>query len=727
MKKTLVIAIVIAIISLLAIRVIVGKHKVSEASVTKARILGIAVQKSDDKGVLITAVHANSMAEQKGLKYGDIILAINKKPVEDVNGYQRLLDKALMKDKVTYSIKRPSGEVKVIFDMESAAVYNSLGNAYMKDNQYEQAINSYKKSLEMDPEFAEAHYNLGSAYAQQKKYDLAVENFKEAIKLRTDFREAYYKLADVYSKQEKNEEAIKTYREIIQTTPADTVASDLQPVEVISATTGDIKNQLKFSGSIEPRALVLVYPKAIGEIEQMKVDQGHKVKKGQVLAVVEHEELDLQLQQAEAAVAAAQAGYDQTVQLAETQIMSQFAQASAGKEAGEAALQQVRDLSETRVETQIQQAKAALDALQANLEKIRNGAREEEREQVRATVAQAEANLANAQSNYDRMKGLYDAGAISRQTYEGIQTHLEVVKAQSQAAKEQWNMIEQGAREEDIQAIEAQVKQAKAGFELASKQAEKFTWEKDIAMAEAQANQARAAMETAKKLVEAKSWEAEITAAKTQLIQAKVGRDLVRKQLDNTYIKSPINGIISQRHVDEGNMASSAAPLFEIVDMDEVHATVDILEADLNKIQIGRQAWIHVSSMDDPVESRVTSISPTIDKMTRTAKVEVTADNAEHMLKPGMFAQLLIPVDARSSTILLPRSAVMEDDTTSKKYVFVANSGRGRKTNVEYGLTEGNLVEIVRGINAGDQVIIAGQQRLNDGDFVQIIKVIESL
>jgi RND family efflux transporter MFP subunit len=300
-----------------------------------------------------------------------------------------------------------------------------------------------------------------------------------------------------------------------------------------------------------------------------------------------------------------------------------------------------------------------------------------------------------------------------------------VAKSQSKTALEQWNMVEAGARIEDIQAMEAQVKQAEAVFILAKKQADKLTWQKDIAMAEAQAEQARAALKSAEMLVKAKSWEAEITAAKTQLVQAKVASDLALKQLSNAYIEAPIQGIISQRHLDEGGMVNPAAPIFELVDMDEVYANVDVLEADLGKIQLGEMAWIHVTALGKPVESRVTSISPTVDEMTRTAQVEVTVDNSDHLLKPGMFAQVFIPINVRSEAVLLPRSAVIEDEITNSKHVFVADSGRSKKTMVEYGLIEGSLVEIVKGLEAGTPVVVAGQQNLSDGDFIQVVRILE--
>ena len=214
MKKTLIIAVVIAIAVLLGIRVIVGKNMVSEASVAKASILGMGVQYSKERGVHVAAVHANSIAEQKGIQPNDVILAVDSRTVENQSDYQQALDKALIDNSVILHIKRATGEVKIHLDMESAAVYNNLGNAYMKDRQHDQAINAYKKALELDPKFSEAYYNLGNLYAQKKEYDLAVRNYREAIGQRKDFREAYYKLAKVYDRQGKREDAIRTYKEI---------------------------------------------------------------------------------------------------------------------------------------------------------------------------------------------------------------------------------------------------------------------------------------------------------------------------------------------------------------------------------------------------------------------------------------------------------------------------------------------------------------------------------
>ena len=115
MKKMLVIAIIIAAIVLLGIRVIIGRHTVSEASVVKASMLGISVQDHKDKGILVTAVHANSLAEQRGIQVNDVILVINDQSVESERDYQQILDNALMQKSIKFRIKRASEEINIRF------------------------------------------------------------------------------------------------------------------------------------------------------------------------------------------------------------------------------------------------------------------------------------------------------------------------------------------------------------------------------------------------------------------------------------------------------------------------------------------------------------------------------------------------------------------------------------------------------------------------------------
>ena len=494
-----------------------------------------------------------------------------------------------------------------------------------------------------------------------------------------------------------------------------------KPVEITKAKRGEIRSELQLSGTIEAKSRVSVIPKISGRIISLSGTEGDRVKKGDILAVIEHEELELAVQQAEATLESAESAYSQAQQLAKVRVHSQVAQAKAQLNAVEVSLQQVKDLAKIRTTTQIDQAEAGLKSLVANLEKIKTGARDEDRRQAEAGLNQAKANLLNAQNNYARMEQLFKNGAISQQSLENSQTQLDVVKAQHKIATEQLQLIDNGAREEDIRAMEAQVEQAKASLRLAHAQAATKTWEKDIALAQSQVETAQAGLTSAQALEKAKSWEAEIISAKTVRTQASIGLKLAKKRLKDATIEAPIAGVVSQRFLDLGGMAIPTAPLFEVVDIDTVKATADVIEAHLNQLTLNQQAIINVDGINTPISGAITYISPTLQPMQRTATVEFRIDNPEGILKPGMFAKVTVPVEVHTDTILVPRTSLIEDAGTKTQNVFVVEAGVSQRRSVEIGLSRGGEVEILNGLNEGDSVVVAGQHSLKVGESVTVV------
>ena len=130
--------------------------------------------------------------------------------------------------------------------------------------------------------------------------------------------------------------------------PTEVVASTTKPVEVIKARRGEIRQELKLSGTIEANSKVTVFPEVAGKIIEMRVDEGSRVRTGEALAIIEHETLELQMRQAEAAYQSAETAYDQAKKLAKVQVDSQVAQARAQLASAETSLQQVLDLAQTR-------------------------------------------------------------------------------------------------------------------------------------------------------------------------------------------------------------------------------------------------------------------------------------------------------------------------------------------------------------------------------------------
>ena len=497
-------------------------------------------------------------------------------------------------------------------------------------------------------------------------------------------------------------------------------ATVLRPVEVTEARLGEIRRELELSGTIQAESQVNVFPKVAGRLVTLNVDDGDRVAKDAPLAVVEHEELELAVQQAEATLEAAETAYAQTQQLAEVGVRSQIAQAEAQLHAAEVGLQQVIDLSEVRTVTQTAQAEAALESLVANLEKIKSGARAEDRRQAQAGLSQAAANLANAENNHKRMLQLFQNGAISEQSLEGAKTQLDIAAAQHKIASEQLQLIDNGARAEDIQAMEAQVEQAAASLRLAETQAATRTWEKDIALARSQVETARAVLTAAQALETAKSWEAEITAAKTARTQADVALKLAQKRLRDATIHAPIAGVISKRHLDLGGMALPTAPLFEIVNADTVKATVEVIEAQLSQLTLNQQATLRVDGIAAAMSGNITFISPTLIPARRTATVEIRVDNPKDTLRPGMFANVTIPIEVHTDAILIPRTALIENSVEKTENVFIVENGVSQRRVVEIGILREGIAQILSGLAAGEAVVTAGHHSLKQGENVRV-------
>ena len=500
-----------------------------------------------------------------------------------------------------------------------------------------------------------------------------------------------------------------------------TAATVLKSVEITKAKRGEIRSELELSGTIQAESQVSVFPKIAGRLVVLTVDEGDSVKKGAPLATVEHEELELAVQQAEATLEAADTAYSQTKQLAEVRVHSQIAQAEAQLRAAEVALQQVVDLSEVRTVTQIEQAQAALESLVANLQKIKSGARAEDRRQAQAGLSQADANLTNARSNHERMSELFQNGAISLQSLESAKTQLDIAVAQHKIATEQLQLIDNGARAEDIQAMEAQVQQAEASLRLVQTQASTRTWEKDIELASSQVETARAVLTSAHALETAESWEAEITSAKTARTQAHVALKLAQKRVRDATIHAPISGIISKRYLDLGGMAVPATPLFEIVNIDTVKATVDAIESHLNQLALNQQALIEVDGISTQMSGSVVFISPTLTPVRRTATVEIGIDNPEGTLKPGMFAKVTIPTKVHTDAILISRASLIEDIGAKTQNVFVIENGVSQRRAVEIGLLQGGEAEVLNGLMEGEAVVVAGQHSLKQGESVKVV------
>lgn len=201
--------------------------------------------------------------------------------------------------------------------------------------------------------------------------------------------------------------------------------------------------------------------------------------------------------------------------------------------------------------------------------------------------------------------------------------------------------------------------------------------------------------------------------------------ELARLQLDWTEIRAPFDGVVAQRHIKIGNMISQNAAAFRVTAFDPLLAKLYVPEGELNKLRTGQKANIRVDALPGAAfAGKVDRVSPVVDAGTGTFTVTVEVSDTENQLKPGMFGRINIIYDVRENTLLAPRAAIITEDAQSS--VFVIRDGHAQRQNVKLGYTTNGSIEILEGLQQGDEVVTIGQNTLKDGAKVSVIGAIES-
>jgi len=194
-------------------------------------------------------------------------------------------------------------------------------------------------------------------------------------------------------------------------------------------------------------------------------------------------------------------------------------------------------------------------------------------------------------------------------------------------------------------------------------------------------------------------------------------RDEVGLKFEKAPVESTLNGIIGRVYVDIGSQVDPQTAIALVVSMDKMKIDLDIPEKYLSKISIGQTASIVIDAYrDKKFSGTVTKISPVVDLSTRTAPVEITVDNPEHMLKSGMFAKVKLIIQSREKTAVILKEAIIGKDPET--YVFTVSDNKAHLRKITLGFRQGSLYEVREGLSEGNLVVIMGQQRLKDGDIV---------
>jgi len=215
-------------------------------------------------------------------------------------------------------------------------------------------------------------------------------------------------------------------------------------------------------------------------------------------------------------------------------------------------------------------------------------------------------------------------------------------------------------------------------------------------------------------------------ASKQMVDQLKVQLDNVRTSYnnlsENVNLVSPISGIVTARNFDSGDLYSGAMPILTVMQINPVKIKINVSESFFSQIKVGMNVEVQLEVYPgEKFPGKVSLIYPTIDQSTRTFGVEVSINNPDMRVRPGMYAKAMLNFGTVKS-IVIPDAAVQKQTGSNDRFVFTVENGVARYRKVELGRRLNENYEILSGLNAGDIAVIAGQTRLIDGTAVEIIK-----
>lgn len=222
--------------------------------------------------------------------------------------------------------------------------------------------------------------------------------------------------------------------------------------------------------------------------------------------------------------------------------------------------------------------------------------------------------------------------------------------------------------------------------------------------------------------------------SKAQLESSRANLTQSRENLDNTMIKSPVFGVVLNRNISEGDLASTGQVAFEIANLTGYETRVYLPYDEWRAVDVGQPVTFRVSNQrETSAKGRVSRISPRLDPTTGLGEVVITLTETGNNIFQGVLVESIINVETREQAIVVPRSTLVENVQTliepesntiqitrSYSAFVVQDDSIAIKRDLQLGIEQGDRVEILSGLQAGDQIVVTGQNSLQDSSKVRI-------
>jgi multidrug efflux pump subunit AcrA (membrane-fusion protein) len=322
-----------------------------------------------------------------------------------------------------------------------------------------------------------------------------------------------------------------------------------------------------------------------------------------------------------------------------------------------------------------------------------------ENSDLNASVMEAKSMVDEAEASYHNTTAATLPEEMAKAKLE-VQSAKEALDAAQRLYESRKQLLEQGAlpRRQVDEANVAYV-QARSQYEVAAKHDALGKVGKDAGVKQAQA---------------------QVDAAKGRHMSAQA-------QLEYSRITSPLTGVVTDRPMYTGEMASPSTPLLTVMDISQVIARANVPADQLKLLKVGNQATITAADSSAELRGEVSVISSALDANSTTAEVWIKAPNSGDLLRPGASVQVSIVAETIPNAVVIPSTAILPSDEGSAKVLIFGTDSLAHERSIEIGIREPDRVQVLKGIEPGERVIVVGGLGLKDKAKVRIEKADEKI
>ena len=210
-----------------------------------------------------------------------------------------------------------------------------------------------------------------------------------------------------------------------------------------------------------------------------------------------------------------------------------------------------------------------------------------------------------------------------------------------------------------------------------------------------------------------------LSLADAEVERAKASLSLARLKLAKTKITSPLACVVKEKRVSAGDFVKNGTPLFVIIQPNPIKLRFTVPEKDVGRLKMHQEVILKVDGFPgSEFKGKVNIVFPNVEEKTRTLQIEALVPNNNGILKPGLFAKVILYTAGERNTIVVPVTALLYE--AEKVKVFTVEGERAKEREVKLGSKYGETMEIVEGIKEGEKVVAFGQQNLSEGAKINI-------